>query len=207
MWSKIITTSIYIIQNWYKWWVKFLTILGRIKVYKTPCYLIYDPNEFDYNVRGEQITEIQKIINPGDIVLRGYKHYLDGFLIPGEFSHSGVYIGNNKIIHAIASGVQEIDIIDFFQCDRFCIIRPNGGQEKAIERVKKWIGKGYDFKFDTNNSSEFYCHELTANAYIELQPEAYPIKIRNYVCKLITPKYIANSFLENKNFEIIKEYK
>lgn len=202
MWKKILSYGIWILKNWRSVWTKLLTVIGNIKIFKTPCFCIYDPAEFDYMVRGEVIREIEVLLQPGDVVLRGYKHFLDGYLIPGELSHSGIYIGDGKIIHAVAEGVKEVDLIDFFQCDKLAILRPASGQDKAIERVKGWLGRGYDFFF-TNESSEFYCHELTASAYKELDIQAYPVKIWKWKLPCLGQKYLAESFLTNKNFTMV----
>ena len=43
-----------------------------------------------------------EIIQPGDVLLRGFNKYLDGKFIPDEkgYSHAGLYAGNNEVIHA-----------------------------------------------------------------------------------------------------------
>ena len=121
----------------YKLWSKFLTHFGEIKIFKYPMFIVYDPKVF--SITGNDILDILKLIKPGDIILRGYDMYLDGKFIPNKtgysindstknigknFSHGGIYIGNNTIIHAIAEGVSEINIIDYVQCDRIAIFRP-----------------------------------------------------------------------------------
>lgn len=203
MFKKLLSISIYIAKNWYKYWVKFLTIINKVKIFNTPCYIIYDPSEFDYKIRGEHIRDIEGLLEPGDIVFRSYDHYLDGFLIPGKFQHSGIYIGNNKIIDAISTGVREIDVIDFFQADKALVVRPNFGQDKAIERVKKWVGKSYDFKFNSEDSEEFYCHELTANAYKELNFKKVTPKLFGITFSFLSPRYISDSIIDNEHINNI----
>lgn len=70
--------------------------------------------------------DIISILEPGDIILRGYDNYLDGCFIPDplSFSHGAIYIGNGKIIHAVAEGVSETNVIEFTRCDRIAIFRP-----------------------------------------------------------------------------------
>jgi cell wall-associated NlpC family hydrolase len=55
------------------------------------------------------------VIWPGDIVLRGYNHYLDGKFIPDplKYSHGAIYVGDNTLIHAVAEGVSTVNIVDF----------------------------------------------------------------------------------------------
>ena len=97
----------------YGLWAKFLTQFGNIRISKYPPFMYYDT--VDYKVKGDRILEIMEILKPGDIILRGYDSYLDGKFIddPLKYSHGAIYIGNNTIIHAVAEGVSEIDVIDF----------------------------------------------------------------------------------------------
>lgn len=198
--KKIFSIISFIVKNFFKYKQKFLTIIGDIKIYKTPCWCLYNPDEYEYNIRGEFIREINNVIQPGDVVLRGYNHYLDSWLIPGEFSHSGVYIGDNKIIHAIAEGIKEIDLIDFFQCDKACVLRPNKGSQEAVNCAKSFLGKHYDFDFNNEDSSEFYCHEMTANCFKSLNIQAKPITLFGINIKCLKNRYLAESFLSNVNF-------
>lgn len=45
-------------------------------------------------------------------------------MIGGDWSHGAIYAGDNKVIHAVAEGVSEVDLIDFCKCDRIAIFRP-----------------------------------------------------------------------------------
>lgn len=202
--KKILTISLYILKNWYKWWVKALTILGDIKISKYPCWFLYQPEE--YKIKGDDIRKIIYTIEPGDIICHNYNDYLVSKLIPGEYSHGAVYIGNNKLIEAVAEGVIESDIIDFCRCDRVKIFRPISGQDKAIYRVKKWIGKDYDFKFKSLNDS-YYCWELCAEAYQELDIQKYAIQFMMKEIPCLGTKYIYESFDSNMNFRPILEIK
>ena len=75
----------------------FLNILGDIKVYRFPFFMIYDPTTF--LIKGYHTRQAINAIQTGCIVLRGYKCYADGFFIPGDFSHSGIYVGDGMMIH------------------------------------------------------------------------------------------------------------
>lgn len=205
--KKIISAIVWFIKNSYTYWIKFLTIIGDIKVYKTPCFILYNNEEFDYKVRGYMIREIEEKIEPGDIILRKYCHYLDGFLIPGDYSHSGIYVGNNNVIHAIAEGVIETDIIDYCQADAILVLRPIKGQDEAIAFAKQTIGSPYDFKFNSEDSSEFYCHEFTQACYknsIKIEP--IQPKFFGKTLSFIKPKYLADCFINNENFNKVIEF-
>lgn len=121
----------------------FLKIFGDIKVFKWPMFLVYDPGS--YQVKGQDIREVLNIVQPGDILLRGYNNYLDGYFIPGYFSHVGFYLGHVKeqdsdkvvipegkelfrageqmVVHAMAEGVFIEDVLDFCSADRMLIVR------------------------------------------------------------------------------------
>ena len=178
-----------------------LNILGDIKVYRFPFFMVYDPTTF--RMKGHHTRQAMDVITPGCILLRGYSCYLDGFFIPGMFSHSGIYAGNGKVIHAIAEGVEEMDIIDFLRCDRFCILKPASEEAAitAVERTRNFLGTPYDFDF-TDGTDALYCHELTANCFRECNIEKKEVRIMGVKCQ---PRYTCDSFLENGNFEKILE--
>ena len=180
---------------------KFLRIFRDIKILPYPPFLYYQPGDY-YRASGADTRRAIDLVRPGDLLCRGYDSYLDGYFIPGKFTHTGVYTGNGKITHAIAEGVSEIDIIDFLRCDRFILIRPKKGQKQALERIAAWIGKPYDFDFTSGNDA-IYCHELAAEAYKELQIQ----KIIPYMGFIrfhkLRPTYLAESFITNPNFKVI----
>lgn len=58
----------------------FLKFFGDIKVFKFPFFMLYDPGS--YKVKGHEIRKVIDSLQPGDIMIRGYSNYLDGFFIP-----------------------------------------------------------------------------------------------------------------------------
>ena len=97
--------------------------------------MAYDPEP--YYVTGYDLERIMNLVRPGDILLRGYDKYLDGKFIPDTrgYSHAGLYIGNNLVVHAVAPYVQETHILDFCQADRIMVLHPKGGQTTALSHV------------------------------------------------------------------------
>lgn len=184
-----------------KW---FLTIFGDIKIYKFPFFVIYNPDTF--RIKGEETRDAMAVLKPGDIVLRKYIHYLDGYFIPGKYSHSSIYVGDNKIIHAVAAGVEYIDVIDFLRCDSFCILRQDNEEiaTKAVEFAKKAEEERakYDFDFSSDND-DYYCHELVATSYADLGIEKKSVTMFKFF--KLEPRYLAESFIENKNFHVVLE--
>jgi len=121
---------------------RLLTILGDIKVFRWPLFLVYDPGS--YLVRGRDMRELIDLVRPGDVLVRGYTMYLDGKFIPGYFSHAALYLGevteadrahaperhrgrvepgDQMVIHAVAEGVGMLDVLDFARCDRLVVLR------------------------------------------------------------------------------------
>lgn len=150
----------------YLWWSKFLTIFGKIMLSTSPPL-----------IRANHIRKCQGIVQAGDILCRRFDCYLDGIFIPGKYSHSGFMINGDKIIDAVAEGVDEKDVIDFIKdTDGFIILRPEYKTEQdknnAIEFAKSQIGMPYDFIFKDGNDA-YYCHEFTVSclsrAGIEIQ--------------------------------------
>lgn len=120
----------------------FLKFFGDIKVFKFPLFIIYEPQ--GYRVKGDEIRQVINLVQPGDILIRGYINYLDGYFIPGKFSHAGLYAGkitdehrkhlsnrgepffktgDQMVIHSMAEGVFMEDIIEFCRCDYMVILR------------------------------------------------------------------------------------
>jgi hypothetical protein len=83
---------------------QFVAWLGRIKYFTSPFILAEDPGS--YRITGKEIRELvdgnDPVLQPGDILLRGYDGYVDGIMIGilggGEglgkyFSHAALYVG------------------------------------------------------------------------------------------------------------------
>ena len=184
---------------------KFLTFFGDIKVFKYPFWIIYDPCQ--YQVEGKKLREILSALRPGDILCRGYVNYLDGYFIPGKYSHSGIFVGNNTVIHAIAEGVERCDVLDFLKCDCVCIVRPKDKHSTtlAVDRAHGYLGTNYDFNF-TAGDEALYCHELTATCYREKKIKKHIPKLLWGLIKGKEPLYLAQSFIESDDFTVIGEF-
>lgn len=182
---------------------KLLTIFGDIKLQWWPPFIYYEPGDY-YKVTGKDTATILKGLREGDILARGYDNYLDGKFIPGKYSHTGVYIGNGEVVHAVSSGVEVTSVIDFCRCDRLAVIRPQKHWEAAVSRLKGWVGKPYDFDFAPGDEA-FYCHELCARAY----EGCFVPKITPYLGFIrfftMEPKYLAESFLKSPDFKVLCE--
>lgn len=128
-------------------------------------------NAKTFQLKGKHYRMVEKLIRPGDIIIRRFEGYVDKVLIPGFWNHAGIYVGkiddkHYGVIHAISDGVIIDDLIDFMKTDHLIVLRaPEGLQEIAIERAKAAIGSEYDFAFDFNETLRFSCTELVAHCY------------------------------------------
>ncbi|HIP93776.1 MAG TPA: hypothetical protein EYH20_00390 [Leucothrix sp.] len=169
-----------------------LRIFGDLKVFKFPFFILYDPGS--YLVKGNEVREIVNTVQPGDILIRGYKNYLDGYFIPGFFSHAALYLGNvpnndkvnllpsvleefyakgeQIIVHAMAEGVFMEDLLNFCRCDYLVILRAKNVTQDNIDdiytRALMQLGKPYDFKFDFSQFNNLSCTEFV---YLCMQEE------------------------------------
>lgn len=144
------------IPKWaYKWWSSFLTKFGDIMFATRPP-----------KVRASHIRQCIKKMRAGDLILRGFDHYLDGFFIKGQFSHTGVVLNKTTVVHAIAEGVCRIDIWDYLkECDRFILIRfTKLDSRKALAWARRAykMNLPYDFEFNKRTRKAVYCHEFGA---------------------------------------------
>jgi uncharacterized protein YycO len=81
-----------------------------------------------------------------------------------------VYTGKNKVVHARTKGVVEEDILSFLRTDYIFVVRLDVGKqakERAIKRAQRFVGKDYDFLFETTDDERLYCSELVKKAYEE----------------------------------------
>ena len=188
-----------------KIWVKFLICFGNIKIFKFPLFIVYDPSE--YEMDGVHLKKALSMLKPGDIILRGYNHYIDGYFVddPHGYSHGAIYIGDDIVVHAVAKGVSEINVVDFMKCDRICIIRPDRGQDAAIEQAKKFAEDStpYDFYFK-HGSSALYCFELCYYCYRDL--DIKKIEFKKFFGLVKRNAYLADSFRKSSDMKVMFEY-
>ena len=128
-------------------------------------------NGVSFRLKGRHYRDLEKVIQPGDILIRRFEGYIDKWLIPGWWNHAGMYVGElegkeHKVVHAISDGVIVDDLIDFMRTDHMIVLRaPEAGREEAIKRAKAAIGSDYDFAFDFNETLRFSCTELVSHCY------------------------------------------
>ena len=187
--------------------VWFLTWFGNIRVSPYFPFLYYDDTKFA--VSGSEIADIMEIAEPGDVLLRGYDSYLDSFFIKSsrKYSHAGIYVGNDRIIHAVAPNVTSEHLIDFCGCDRVAVLRPRKGCRHAIATAKRFLKNNvpYDFNF-THGKESLYCFELAAECYGKLELHKKTATALFGLLKKREKVFLSDSFFESKDFTLVYEH-
>lgn len=167
-------------------------------------------------VRATHCRKVLKLAQEGDIILRKYDYFLDGKFIPGEFTHSGIVESPEtshcscSVIHAVAEGVERIDLLDFVKdADNFALLRPiyrfKEDAEKAIIFARKQVGKSYDFGFDVEsdleNCVDYFCHKLPASALYHVGIKLIPIL--KSIGPITHEIFTGDTFLQSKSITTI----
>lgn len=113
------------------------------------------------NKRKKSIKEIQKSLQPGDIILYGPREITETGIkgaigrtfnaasarLQGDFLHSGMYIGGGKTVESFAnSGTGQHRFSDIAKGRKITIVRPKLSMKtklKAVENAKKMQGNNY----------------------------------------------------------------
>jgi len=149
---------------------KFLSFFADIKLYPFPGFIILF-GDTNYQLKGPKMRRILNELQPGDVLVRTYKHYLGSMFTPGYWSHAAIFEGPNDVIHMLGKGIVREDILTFMRCDDVGVLRYYNGDietiQNAIEKARVQLEKGvkYDYDFNTSNSETFYCTELINYCY------------------------------------------
>jgi cell wall-associated NlpC family hydrolase len=121
------------------------------------------------DMKGPHMRQVLDTVEPGDLVLRRFDNYVSSFFIKGRFSHIGIYVGDNSVIHVGADGIKKEDILTFIRADDCALMRPTDSSkiEGAIVEAYKQLDRGveYDYVFDADSPEKFYCSEFTDYCY------------------------------------------
>lgn len=148
-------------NTFYKIKSAFLSWFSDIRFYKGGIILFGDSH---YELKGPDIRAIINHLQPGDIMLRRYNHYLGSVFIPGYWSHMALYLGDNTVIHMLGEGVTKEDILTFTRADDLCILRARDPEliEYALIKAENIYCKHieYDYNFDFEDGTKMSCTEL-----------------------------------------------
>ena len=125
----------------------------------------------------EIVKHILEIIEPGDVLVSHEQGRPTSKLIPGDYDHAVMYVGEGKIVEAVGDrfvdkvnigGVREVDLVKWlYQVKFVAIARPNLPKyirQAAAKNAPLYIGTGYDYIFGYGNE-KIYCSELPYLCY------------------------------------------
>lgn len=116
-------------------------------------------------ITGKHYFDILPKLKPGMIFLTKIDGEFSNLFIPGEYSHSAIYAGNNVVIEAIGKGVIKKDLVTFMLSKDYIKVRKHKFSKdetiglRAVDFAKYQIGAPYDFNFLVGNKA-WYCFEL-----------------------------------------------
>ncbi len=144
--------AIYAIQSWVSRWV------GQLST--QPGHRPALPE----TIKTDLLTRLQ----PGDVLVTRKEHSLTNYFLPGYWPHAALYIGDDRVIEALADGVRERSVDSPFAVDAIAAIRPllvAGQVDEALERAHTHIGKPYDFDFDFTRADRMVCTEVVYRSF------------------------------------------
>lgn len=166
------------LMYWFK--EKIVRFFAKITIYKYPSFIMFGSTS--YKMKGEDVRDVINILQPGDILLRRYDHFLTGLMIPGYFTHAAIYQGNNQVIHMLGDGIEKQDILTFCRCDSVAIIHCNDEQitKRARKMARDLLAQNvkYDYAFNFSDKTRFSCTELINLVY---DSPMIPRKNKNYI--------------------------
>lgn len=130
----------------------------------------------------------------------------------GYWTHAFLSDQNEKLIEAVAKGVQEAYFDDVFDCDSVACLAPSFATDEewkqvsnvVIEMARKQLGKKYDTIFNIADDSEVSCIELVRVALRAL-PQ-YDLRFRDFEAMIQQYKNVTPQMLyESKSFRVVWE--
>ncbi len=141
-------------------------------------------NKGGKRVTPDLLSEIQKKLTPGDVIITRHDDALSNLFLPGYWPHAAFYMGNpnqlemldivmpgefvDQVIEAKKDGVKFRPLSETLYVDNFVVIRPRLPQQslaKVIQKAMSHVGKRYDFLFDFTQADRLACTELVYRAY------------------------------------------
>lgn len=113
-------------------------------------------------------SQLLERMQPGDVMVTRKEHSLTNYFLPGYWPHAALYLGEGRVIEALADGVHERSIESPFSVDAITAIRPQLSTEailEALQRARTHVGKPYDFDFDFTRADRMVCTEVVYRSY------------------------------------------
>jgi len=174
---------------------------------------------FNKRVTPKILTEIEKSLQPGDIIVTRHDDAMSNLFLPGYWPHAAFYMGSSRqlaeinisppspqhnIIESKKDGVKFRMHTETLHVDHFVILRPNISKEaiaKAITTAASHAGKRYDFLFDFTQADRLACTELIYRAYHGLDEINFSLTERSgRMC--IAAEDLLDQAISSEKFEV-----
>jgi hypothetical protein len=144
-------------------------------------FLVWFGNIPSLNTRETRVNEqdyldLEKILEPGDVIVTRTSLTPTNLLIPGFYKHVGIYtFPDSGVVEALGRGVVLTSLKEFITTkDYFCVLRSTQVKgfdtDLIAEKALQYVGYPYDYHFDPHNEN-FYCAELVWHAYHSTVPD------------------------------------
>lgn len=147
---------------------------------------------------GRHYYDLFPRLRAGMILCTQTKGELSNVLIPGHFTHVGIYIGGGFVMEATGRGVVKTDLITFLLSkDHVRVRSPKFASRTEMESAAVWArnqeGKPYDWLF-TPSPKALYCAELGIRSYWRDTSKECPFPPRDFLgVPAWSPDDIANA--------------
>lgn len=114
----------------------------------------------------KEIGKLMSALKEGDVLLTFSKGEFTNWLIPGEYKHAAIYVGDGIIVEAVGSGVRDVHLEDFCASkDKIMVLRALFSSPlTAAVRAERLVGRPYDYQFEPSEKA-FYCAEIITYAF------------------------------------------
>ncbi len=176
-------------------------------------------------------NELERLLEPGDILLERTPFRLTDAFIPGHWGHSAIWVGTEAdlrllelwnepvvsrhheairerrmVVEALRSGVKLNRLDRFLNVDDLAVLRlrqdARRERRNAIIQALRQVGKHYDFLFDVETTDRIVCSELIYDAYPAIAWHTARLLGRS----TITPDDIAEASLRNRSLLVVRVY-
>ncbi|MEM7082171.1 MAG: YiiX/YebB-like N1pC/P60 family cysteine hydrolase [Pseudomonadota bacterium] len=181
-------------------------------------------------VTPDVLTDVQRVLQPGDVLITRHRYALTNFFLPGTWPHAALYVGtpaqrdalgvrlappiehrwrgDKCTLEALRDGVLFRPLASTLRVDAFVVVRPmlsSNGLRQAIERVVMHEGKLYKFDFDFFTSDRLVCTEVIYRAYDGIESLQLPL-IERAGRHTLTAEDILDLALDTAMFEIVATF-
>ena len=195
-----------------------LVLVGKVELHWCPLPFLKKARGFD--ISGAEQRAVMNLLRPGDVLLGRFTHHLTAVLIPGDWDHAAIYVGDGLVVHITGEGVSTQDVLEFMERDGVAVLRFKevtvfGPGPTVIGSLldysKGMLNKGieYDYLCNFLNSTRLGCSELVQRGFVYAfgnAKEKAAIDLKNKPTWIGSPAYTPDD-LFNSGLTVVHESK